>query len=39
MKHETPFVPSHLQANAEDLAGNHGIGRYSLLPGSDGRVK
>lgn len=29
----------HINATTEDLAGNHGIGRYILLPGSDGRAK
>src|SRR5476651_2489588 len=34
-----PFKPEHINATAEDFAGNHGIGRYILLPGSDGRAK
>jgi uridine phosphorylase len=29
----------HIHANADDLAGNNGIGRYIFLPGSDGRAK
>lgn len=29
----------HINATTEDLAGNHGVGRYILLPGSDGRAK
>lgn len=29
----------HINATGEDLAGNNGIGRYILLPGSDGRAK
>jgi uridine phosphorylase len=33
------FKPLHLSANADDLAGNNGIGRYILLPGSDGRAE
>ena len=33
------FVPFHLNATEDDLAGNDGIGRYLLLPGSDGRAK
>lgn len=33
------FTPHHINATAEDLAGNNGIGRYILLPGSDGRAK
>ncbi len=33
------FIPHHINATAADLAGNNGIGRYVLLPGSDGRAK
>ena len=33
------FIPHHLNATANDLAGNNGIGRYIFLPGSDGRAK
>jgi uridine phosphorylase len=33
------FVPEHISASKDDLAGNDGIGRYILLPGSDGRAK
>lgn len=33
------FKPFHINATADDLAGNHGIGRYILLPGSHGRAK
>ncbi|HEY9898253.1 MAG TPA: nucleoside phosphorylase [Pantanalinema sp.] len=33
------FVPHHLNATPSDLAGNDGIGRYVILPGSDGRAK
>ncbi len=33
------FTPEHMDATADDLAGNDGIGRYVLLPGSDGRAK
>ena len=29
----------HINATVDDLTGNHGIGRYILLPGSDGRAK
>lgn len=36
---EKDFVAEHLNATMEDLAGNDGIGRYILLPGSDGRAK
>ncbi len=32
------FVPHHMSARPEDLEGNSGIGRYLLLPGSDGRA-
>jgi uridine phosphorylase len=32
-------VPHHINAEPADLAGNHGIGRYVFLPGSDGRAK
>lgn len=35
----TEFIPHHINATAADLAGNNGIGRYILLPGSDGRAK
>jgi len=33
-----PFKPHHMNVQPEDLAGNNGIGRYILLPGSDGRA-
>lgn len=33
------FVPHHINATADDLAGNNGIGRYVFLPGSDGRAE
>jgi uridine phosphorylase len=33
-----PFKAEHINATAEDLAGNNGIGRYVFLPGSDGRA-
>ena len=33
------FVPHHLNATQDDFRGNEGIGRYILLPGSDGRAK
>jgi uridine phosphorylase len=33
------FQPRHINATADDLAGNNGIGRYIFLPGSDGRAK
>jgi uridine phosphorylase len=36
---EFKFIPLHINATSRDLAGNGGIGRYVLLPGSDGRAK
>jgi len=33
------FKPEHINATPEDLAGNNRIGRYILLPGSDGRAQ
>jgi len=33
------FVPHHLKATADDLAGNGPLGRYVFLPGSDGRAR
>jgi uridine phosphorylase len=33
------FSPEHLNAAADDIAGNDGIGRYIFLPGSDGRAQ
>lgn len=33
------FVPHHINATAADLAGNNGIGRYIIMPGSDGRAR
>ena len=33
------FVPHHIHATHEDFVGNHGIGRYVFMPGSDGRAK
>lgn len=37
---QTPsFTPHHINATADDLAGNDGIGRYILFPGSDGRAR
>jgi uridine phosphorylase len=37
LKH--PFTPHHMNASADDLAGNNGIGRYVFIPGSDGRAR
>jgi uridine phosphorylase len=34
-----PFVPHHITATAQDLAGNGGGGRIVFLPGSDGRAR
>lgn len=36
---KTPFKPYHMNATPDDLAGNDGVGRYVLLPGSDGRAQ
>jgi uridine phosphorylase len=33
------FTPHHINATVNDMTGNNGIGRYVLLPGSDGRAK
>lgn len=33
------FTPHHINATQSDFAGNNGIGRYILLPGSNGRAK
>jgi len=33
------FKPEHMNATADDFLGNNGIGRYVLLPGSDGRAR
>lgn len=35
----TGFKPIHINATEKELTGNQGIGRYVLLPGSDGRAK
>lgn len=32
-------TPHHINATPDDLAGNHDIGRYILIPGSDGRAR
>ncbi len=32
------FKAHHMSVSAEDVAGNNGLGRYILLPGSDGRA-
>jgi len=37
--YKTLFSPKHINATPDDLAGNDGIGRYIILPGSDGRAK
>ncbi len=36
---EGKFIPHHMSITEDDLAGNKGIGRYVILPGSDGRAK
>lgn len=33
------FKPHHINAAHDDFNGNNGIGRYVILPGSDGRAK
>ena len=33
------FVPHHMNIDKSDIEGNNGIGRYIILPGSDGRAK
>jgi len=33
------FKPHHITASEADFKGNGGVGRYVLLPGSDGRAK
>lgn len=33
------FTPHHINATPADFSGNHGIGRYVFLPGSNGRAK
>lgn len=37
--YQTIFKPHHINATSEDLDGNNGIGRYIILPGSEGRAK
>lgn len=37
--HASGPVTHHINATVEDMKGNNGIGRYMLLPGSDGRAK
>lgn len=36
---DSNFIPHHINATPDDLAGNDGIGRYIFLPGSDGRAQ
>ncbi len=36
---ENIFIPHHMNITTEELKGNKGIGRYILLPGSDGRAE
>lgn len=38
MSHNVPEL-RHFSATSEDFIGNQGIGRYVLLPGSDGRAR
>lgn len=37
-KGSNEFVPHHMNITADDIKGNGGIGRYIILPGSDGRA-
>ena len=39
MKNLSHFKARHVNATSSDLAGNGQLGRYLLLPGSDGRAK
>jgi uridine phosphorylase len=38
MMNTTGFKSHHMNISADDIVGNNGIGRYILLPGSDGRA-
>ncbi len=38
MKEES-FIPHHMNITERDIEGNKGIGRYIILPGSDGRAR
>ncbi len=33
------FIPHHMNITEDDIVGNNGIGRYIILPGSDGRAR
>jgi len=37
-KSKDKFVPHHMNITEDDVKGNGGIGRYIILPGSDGRA-
>ncbi len=39
MLNNKSFIPRHINATADELAGNNGKGRYIFLPGSDSRAK
>ena len=39
VRHPESFEPIHMNATYEDFLGNGDIGRYVLLPGSDGRAQ
>jgi len=39
MKNSKTIRIAHINATPQDLAGNNGIGRYVIMPGSDGRAK
>ncbi len=36
---ENNFIPHHMNITKHDMEGNGGIGRYVILPGSDGRAR
>jgi uridine phosphorylase len=38
-RNENMFTPQHINATRKDLEGNHGIGRYVFITGSDQRAK
>lgn len=39
MQSTSPLAPMHMNITAQDLKGNGRLGRYILLPGSDGRAE
>ncbi len=36
---EEKFIPHHMNITEDDIKGNNGIGRYIILPGSNGRAE